>query len=344
LNGNRPSGPEVDTTASEKIGIIGAGNMGRIHARILKDMGVLAGIADTCCETAERVADAHSVTAYENCMTMIDDLKLDGVVVATPTSTHAKIAQDVVERFDIKGILIEKPLASTLEDGLKVAKLIKEKGIVALVSHSEIYNPIVGRALSLIETDAIGTPRVIIHDRRGFVPPARIGSLGDVFEDIGVHDFDIMARISTGKAKLYAQSNRESGIENSGTVMVSFENGTEHIFHLSRQYAGRRRYMDVSGTEGSLMLDLFGQIIKVQHLDQEPMAANDTIKLPERGATIKVYGEPVREVLNDFLRCIRTGDTPRVSIDDALCALSVVEAARESTRTGRVVDIEVKPK
>ena len=91
-------------------------------------------------------------------------------------------------------------------------------------------------------------------------------------------------------------------------------------------------------------MDLFGQIIKIQHLDQAPMAKSDSIRLPERGATIKVYGEPVREVLNDFLRCIRTGETPRVGIDDALCALEIVEAARQSAESGKVIDIEIKPK
>jgi predicted dehydrogenase len=182
----------------------------------------------------------------------------------------------------------------------------------------------------------------VIHDRRGFVEPSRIAALGDVYEDIGVHDFDIMARISQGNANLYAQSKSDRGIYNSGTVMVDFEVGAQHVFHLSRQYTGRRRYMDVSGTKGSLVLDLFSQIIKVQHLDQAPMAAGDTIKLPERGATIKVYGEPVREVLNDFVACVKEKRTPRVSIDDALSALEVVEAARESTRTGKVVKIVVK--
>jgi predicted dehydrogenase len=126
--------------------------------------------------------------------------------------------------------------------------------------------------------------------------------------------------------------------------MVKFDSGTEHFFHLSRQYAGRRRYMDVSGTKGSLVLDLFGQIIKVQHLDQAPVAKGDTISLPERGATIKVYGEPVREVLNDFLLCIKTGATPKVSIDDALCTLETVEAARQSAESGQVIDIEIKPR
>ena len=323
--------------------IVGTGNMGRIHARILSDMEVLAGVADVDKETVERVAKDHGTTAFTDFEHMLDETKPEGVVIATPTSTHASIAYTIATNYGgIKGILIEKPLASTLEDGKKVAEIVKKRRIVTLISHSEIYNPIVGKALSLIETDAIGTPRTVIHDRRGFVAPERIPSLGDVFEDIGVHDFDIMARISNGPGKLYAQSNIAAGIHNSGTVMVKFDSGTEHFFHLSRQYAGRRRSMDVSGTKGALVLDLFGQIIKVQHLDQAPMQKGDTINLPERGATIKVYGEPVREVLNDFLRCIKTGATPKVSIDDALCTLEIVEAARKSAESGKVIDIEIK--
>ncbi|TFG29221.1 Gfo/Idh/MocA family oxidoreductase [Candidatus Thorarchaeota archaeon] len=319
--------------------------MGRIHARILNDLGVLVGIADNILDIAKKTATIYEVPAFADYKKLIEETSPDALIIATPTGTHASIAEEIASKYDnIKGLLIEKPLASSFEDGLKVANIVKKKGIVTLICHSEIYNPIVSKALSLIDTDAIGTPRTIIHDRRGFVEPSRIPSLGDVFEDIGVHDFDIMARISSGKARLYAQSNIQSGIMNSGTVMVNFESGTEHFFHLSRQYVGRRRYMDVSGSNGSLMLDLFGQIIKVQHLDQEPMAASDTIKLPERGATIKVYGEPVREALNDFVKCVGTGKTPKVSIDDALGALEVVEASRTSAKAGKVVDIEIKPK
>ena len=328
-----------------KIGIVGAGNMGRIHARILNDLNSLVGVADSAFDIAKKTADTYNVPAFDDFRTLIDETSPDALIIATPTHTHAEIAEEVALKYDcIRGLLIEKPFASTLEDGKKVADTIRKKGIVTLVSHSEIYNPIVGRAISLIDTGAIGVPQSVIHDRRGLVSPERIPSLGDVFEDLGVHDFDIMARISQGKAKLYAQGATQGGIFNSGTVMVNFESGTEHVFHLSRQYAGRRRYTDVSGSEGSLMLDLFGQIIKIQHLEQAPMAANDTINLPERGATIKVYGEPLREVLKDFLACIKSGATPRVSIDDALCALKVVEATRESASTGKVVDIEISPK
>ncbi|MHA2022344.1 MAG: Gfo/Idh/MocA family protein, partial [Candidatus Thorarchaeota archaeon] len=247
--------------------------MGRIHARILNDLRSLAGVADSTFDIAKKTADTYNVPAFDSYQTLVEETSPDALIIATPTFSHAKIAEEVASKYDcIRGLLIEKPLASTLADGQKVAEIIKNKGIVTLVSHSEIYNPIVGRAISLIGTDAIGVPRSVIHDRRGFVPSARIPSLGDVFEDLGVHDFDIMARISKGKARLYAQASTENGIFNSGTVMVNFESGSEHLFHLSRQYVGRRRYMDVSGSKGSLMLDLFGQIIKIQHLDQAPMA------------------------------------------------------------------------
>ncbi len=328
-------------TTTPKIGIIGAGNMGRIHARILGGLRALCGIADTDLERARTTAEQYGVEAFQDFNTMIDRLRPDGVIVATPTSTHAEIASRVAEHECIRGILIEKPLASTLADAKRTAKILRQQGIVALVSHSEIYNPIVGRALALIREGAIGKPRTVVHDRRGFVLPDRLRSLGDVFEDIGVHDFDIMMRMSSGPASLYAQCVEDGDIYNAAVILVKFQSGTQHLFHLSRQYAGRRRAMDVSGTKGTLVLDLFAQIIKIQDLDKEPSADSRTIRLPERGTTIKVYGEPIGEVIADFIRCIETGATPHVSLDDGIAALEVVEHARESTRKGKVIHFEV---
>ncbi|MFX1602087.1 MAG: Gfo/Idh/MocA family protein [Promethearchaeota archaeon] len=332
----------ADTT-TPRIGIIGMGNMGRIHARILSGMRALVGVADTDFARAEEVAKLYDVEAYDDYQSMIEQAKIDGVVVSTPTETHANIVERVVKDNEgIKGILIEKPMARTLEDSQKVAALLQKKGVVTLVGHSEIYNPVVERTLNLVREGAVGTPQTIIHDRRGFVQPSRIPSLGDVFEDIGVHDFDIMRRISGGKAKLYAQGSTKNDVVNAASVMVSFETGTEHFFHLSRQYVGRKRSMDVSGTKGTLTLDLFGQMIKIQDLDQAPSADDRTLSLPERGATIKVYGEPVQEVISDFLHCIETGETPKVSLEDGVAALEIVEAARKSVQSGKVIDMMIQ--
>ena len=146
--------------------------MGRIHARILSDMGVLVGVADKDRATARKVAKEHNTTAFSDFESMLKKTIPDGVIIATPTATHAEIAHSIATDFDgIKGILIEKPLASTLKDGKKVAETVRTRGIVTLISHSEIYNPIVGRALSLIASDAIGTPQTrvcVTHENTVF--------------------------------------------------------------------------------------------------------------------------------------------------------------------------------
>ncbi|MFW9919535.1 MAG: Gfo/Idh/MocA family protein [Candidatus Thorarchaeota archaeon] len=331
--------------STPRIGVIGTGNMGRIHSRVLGEMRMLAGVADINLDSAMRVGELYKVPAFEDYNTMIVEASLDGVIISTPTFAHAKVAEDIAKKHpDIRGIMIEKPLASGLKEAERVAKILKEKKIPTVVAHTEIYNPIVRRAISLINEGAIGTPRNVIYDRRGFVQPSRVPSLGDVFEDLGVHDFDIMTRISEGPAKVYAQARKEGGVYNAGTVLISFENGSEHCFHLSREYAGRARMVNVSGNKGALILDLFAQIIYVKDLDQEPSAEDRTIKLPERGATIKVYGEPVREVLMDFIKVMENGSSPLVSLDDGIIAMKVIEAARESARTGKVLDINVTSK
>ncbi len=325
-----------------RIGIIGTGNMGRIHARVLGDMRLLVGVTDLNQEAAQRIGETYRVPAFNDFHKMIEELSLNAVIISTPTSTHASIAEEILKQHDsVKYLLIEKPLASNLDAAKRVADALNKRGAKAIVSHSEIYNPIVNRAISLIKEGAIGIPNTVIHDRRGFVQPARIPSLGDVFEDLGVHDFDIMTRISTGPATLYAQCHKVEDICNAGTVLVKFDSGAEHTFHLSRQYASRARHMDVSGTKGTLLLDLFAQIIKVKDLDQEPQADERTIRLPERGATIKVYGEPVREVLRNFIGMIENGEDPIVSIDDGLGALRVVEAARKSAQESKPVRIDI---
>ena len=326
-----------------KIGIVGVGSMGQIHARVLGNMRALTAVADSDFERAKKVGTTYNVKAFDNFESMIEDAELDAVIIATPTLTHAAIAERIVKNHSsIKGLLIEKPLASSLEDANRVAGLLRSKSIATVVSHSEVYNPVVDRALSLIRSGAIGTPRNVVHDRRGFVQASRLPSLGDVLEDIGVHDFDIMTRISTGRAKLYAQCNSEGGVLNAATVIVKFESGTEHTFHLSRQYAGRRRYMDICGTKATLVLDLFAQIITVQEMDQAPSSDSTSLQLPERGLTIKAYGEPVQEVINDFLKCIETKATPKVGLEDGVAALRIVEAARASAKSGKVLDITVQ--
>jgi predicted dehydrogenase len=128
---------------SLRIGIIGVGNMGGIHARILGNLRQLVAIADTDLDRANEVASKHGVEAFESYETMIESASINCVIISTPTSTHAKIAEEIARKYEgIKGILIEKPIASSYKDAKRVAKVLRDKGISTVVSHSEIYNPV----------------------------------------------------------------------------------------------------------------------------------------------------------------------------------------------------------
>ena len=118
--------------------------MGRIHARVLNNIRALAAVADTDVKKAKEVAKMYNVDAYSDFESLIEHSELDGVIVSTPTATHAGIAESVAKKQDgIRGILIEKPLASNLKDAQKLAEVLRKKDIIVLVGHSEIYNPVV---------------------------------------------------------------------------------------------------------------------------------------------------------------------------------------------------------
>ncbi len=320
--------------------VIGTGHMGKIHVRILSNLGALAGVADVNLDAAKQMSELYKVDYDTDYKALIKRVNPDYVIISAPSQLHAKISIDILENFDIKGILIEKPVAENIDDATKLKEIIDKRKIIAIIGHSEVYNPIIDRTLSLLRQNAIGEVRHVVHDRRGSVQPERIKSLGDVFEDIGVHDFDIMARISQGHGELYAVANSYNGIYNAGTVSVTFDNGRIHIVHLSREFAGRRRSMLISGTDGTMDIDLFGQIINVQALSPAE-SESKAIRLPFRGTAIKVYGEPLLELHMNLLNSLRGKETPKVTIDDGVRAIKLVEATRESLKTKKPVEIDV---
>ena len=71
-----------------KIGIVGAGNMGRIHARILNDFKALVGVADAAFDVAKTTADVYNVPAFDDCSTLVEETSPDALIIATPTFTQ----------------------------------------------------------------------------------------------------------------------------------------------------------------------------------------------------------------------------------------------------------------
>lgn len=324
---------------TKKVAVIGAGRMGRYHIRVLSRLGSLAAIVDTNQNCGRQNSDENGTQFFTDYRTMLDEVQPNGVIIATPTHHHFHILEDLLQNYSLDGILVEKPVSSTIEEGQRLLRLAQDSSTAVSVGHIEVYNPVVKRTIDMFHQGTLGELRTLFFQRRGAVSDGRLDSIGDVYQDIGIHDFDIASRFLNGSAKLsaFALNRGDSDIVNTSTVVLN-TNNMICTFLLSREYAGKVRRVELEGTKATMVVDLLDQYIQVRQLG---IAKGDTksISVPYgSGEHIKVYGEPLLEEIWQFLDTM-SGASPLVSIQDGIRGLKMVEAAREAAKTGCEVEL-----
>jgi predicted dehydrogenase len=163
-----------------------------------------------------------------------------------------------------------------------------------------------------------------------------------VFVDIGVHDFDVLSQILHGEFDMRVVGIKRNGNTcNAATIVLSKEEGPQCTIHLSREYAGRKRTIEIEGTGGTMIVDLVAQIIELRSLGVARGEERATVTPFREGERMKLYGEPLQEELMDFLDCLLTSKEPKVSLADGIAAIELVESARLSKKTGKVVQVSL---
>src|SRR3989339_1214470 len=170
--------------------VIGAGKMGGIHSKVYSQIpeSDFFGVADCDAEAAGKLAKTFKVEAFSNYKELLG--KVDAVTISTPTVTHCEIA----EFFITNGVavLIEKPLAASVEEGRRIAELAKKNNVVVAVGHSERCNPVVQAMKRLdIEPKFIEAHRISPY-------PFRSMDIGVVL-DVMIHDLIFLFSRTDGK-------------------------------------------------------------------------------------------------------------------------------------------------
>ncbi len=327
-----------------RVAIVGFGNIGKIHARIEHRLGSLNAIVEPVEEKAIQAKKMFQVPTYPSLTELFANQEPNAIIIAVPTPYHFSVAKDVILNYKnhIKALLIEKPITSTLQEALELEKLIKNTNINTLIGHSEIYNPIVTKMLEIIQSGKIGTPHFILTQRRSNVTDDRLASIGDVFEDLGVHDFDIISRIFKGELQIYATPIYHRNIINSAVVEIRDQKTNKlATFILSRQYAGKTRTIEIETNLITLTADLLNQIIEIR-TRTILRADTQSITIPyTNGEQIKVYGEPLLEEHFDLHAMITKNKQPKVSINEAITTMKIVDACRRSAKQNQPVMISI---
>jgi UDP-N-acetylglucosamine 3-dehydrogenase len=191
-----------------RVAVIGAGSMGRNHARVFLEIPDtdLIGVADRDETVAREITHRYGGDAYTDYKVMLDEIKPDAVTIAVPTLEHLDVARAVIER----GIhlFVEKPIASSVEEGEKMIAAAEAAKVQLMVGHIERFNPAVSALKERLDSGELG--RVFELDARRQGPfPARIRDVGVVI-DLAVHDVDVMRYVSgSDVVRVYAETERQ---------------------------------------------------------------------------------------------------------------------------------------
>jgi predicted dehydrogenase len=278
-----------------KVAVIGVGHLGRQHARIYGGLpGVeLVGVVDILKPRAEEIAGLYKTAAFTDYRQILG--KADAVSLAVPTTDHARVGIDLLEQG--VDVLVEKPIAATVEDGQALVAAANRHNRVLQVGHVERFNPVVTAA-----REAATRPQFFeIHRLAAFSPR----SLDiDVVSDLMIHDIDIVlslvpAQIREVRAVGIPVLSQKADIAN---ARVEFEDGCVANFTASRVSFEKTRKLrffqphdyisvDYSSQTGIVVSLRMGQVVerKLEPVNQEPLklqlqAFADCVKRREKPA------------------------------------------------------------
>ena len=313
--------------------VIGAGIMGKNHARVLNLLGHLAGVVDMNEEAAMAVAKKYGVEWSRD----IKDLDFDAAVVATPTITHYSIAKTLIEEG--KHVLVEKPFVHSIEAGEELIDMSKEQDVILGVGHIERYNPMVEfikkNIVNNTEVISIGAKRV-----SGF--PARIRDVGVVM-DLGVHDIDVLRYLMGDVATVYASGGniKHERYEDHASILLTFKDGKTGYIETNWLTPKKIRKLWLTTESNYVEGDYMAQSIEISSDKLEVDEYNAyrmSIDLNIRKINLK-REEPLRRELQDFINAVENHKLPLVTGVDGLEAVKIAKAALKSMENGKAVDV-----
>lgn len=301
------------------LAIVGAGVMGTNHARVaraLRDARV-AYVVDPDLERAKAAAEASGAEARRS----IEDVvgRVDAAVIAVPSALHVSAAVPFLEHGT--PVLVEKPIAPTVEEAAMLVALAARRGTLLMTGHVERFNPAV-LALDSILTD-------VVHISAARISPFSARVDDDVVIDLMIHDLDlVLSIVRQPVVSVLAVGRKVRSTTNDITdALLTFENGVTASLSASRVGQGKIRTLDITQGGSYVSVDLLRQDVTISRVDHSEYLSAEGARYRQSGVIeipfLEHRGEPLLIELEDFVRSIIDGSPPRVTGSDGLAALDL---------------------
>jgi UDP-N-acetylglucosamine 3-dehydrogenase len=302
----------VAGTGKLRIGVVGVGVMGSNHARVLSDMaGVeLVGVADPDSNHRNFVADALNCDAF-NDVDVLLRRGVDAVIIAAPTHLHRDIALKCISQG--VHVLVEKPIASTVEEGRDIVTAARHAGVTLMVGHVERFNPAVQSIKRAIKDQDILS---IAITRVGPFPP-RMSNVGVVI-DLGVHDIDLIRWFTESEIVEIQPQTSSAVAEREDIALLQFRTASGVLAHINTNWLTpfKARNIHIATRDKYLI----GDLLTLQVTECFGFQPDGSYSM--RHLSIG-YAEPLRSELVAFVDAVRSGERPAVSGEEAVASLEI---------------------
>jgi len=329
-----------------KVAVIGVGSMGSHHARVYSELSQaeLVAVADTNQANVEKVARRWGARAYLDYRQMLERERLDVVSVAVPITLHEEVA--IAALGAGAHVLVEKPIAATVEAGQRVIDCARTSRRHLMVGHIVRFNPAMQELKKKLAQGMLG--RIFQINCRRIGPfPNRVQEAGVVI-DLAPHDIDIM-RFVTGMNPVRAYAETEQRLhtahEDLLLGLLRFPDSISGSLEINWLTPTKVREVSVLGEQGMFKVDDLTQDLYFYENAQASgniWSALRTLKGVGEGSMTKfafARFEPLKAELQAFLESIENDAPPPVSGEDSLVALRVALALIESSKTHQVQTI-----
>ncbi|QYK53635.1 MAG: Gfo/Idh/MocA family oxidoreductase [Fimbriimonadaceae bacterium] len=322
-----------------KVGIIGTGGMGNVHARHYANMeGVMVSAWDRDADKLGAFCKHHGAEKAESFEHLL--AHADYIDICLPTPLHLEFVIQSLE-YGLP-TLVEKPMARRLSECQKMIDAAERTGAQLGVGHVVRFFPEFELVHNLVQQGKVGTAAGVRMRRGGRAPMGSEGwfrdaeQSGGVILDLAIHDFDWLRWTFGECTQVYAKSvrlgNTVEGAKFEGDyalTTLTFECGViAHVETTWMDPSGFRAVLEVSGSEGVIEFDSRHAPAVRTHMDSGSTA----------GSFMDNQGDPYYKHLSQVVEAVRTGEPMPISGADGMAAVAIAEAAIQSAVEGRAVD------
>jgi predicted dehydrogenase len=291
-----------------------------------------------CCELDD-AKRSHWKSAYPQATftpdieDLLTDPHLSAIVIATPGSTHAALAERVLNAG--KNCFVEKPLAQNVEAATGLARLADERGLVLMVGHLMCYHPGVRQLADLISRGELGRIRYV-HSQRLNLGKLRTDE--NALWSLGAHDVSVLLELADGEpteVSARGEAFMREGVEDVVFAHIRFDTGLVTHLHLSWLDPHKVRRITVVGSERMATLDDMALERKLSIWDNSFASLSDTYGeyITRSGpvhSPMVINTEPLRLECAHFIECLRSGERPHTDGATGVRVVTVLEAMQKS--------------